>query len=84
MASQALSVIAHEQEDLYYTDPANCKVQAIPVEMNTRFRQNFSNLATGSSTFLIPPGNGLRCPVIVLGYNASSINTNTGARVLPR
>lgn len=52
MSSQALSVVAHEVEDTYYTDPANCKVQAIPVEMNTRFRQDFSNKGTGSSTFL--------------------------------
>jgi hypothetical protein len=84
MSSQALSIVAHEVEDLYYTDPANCKVQAIPVEMNTRFRQDFSNKGTGSSTFLIPPGNGLRCPVIVLGYNASTLAGQTGKVALPR
>lgn len=84
MSSQALSVVAHEVEDLYYTDPANCKVQAIPVEMNTRFRQDFSNKGTGSSTFIIPPGNGLRCPVIVLGYKASTLAGNTGLNALPR
>ena len=43
------------REDLYYTDPDNCKVEAIPVEYNTRFSQNFTNLTSGSSTFIIPP-----------------------------
>lgn len=42
-------------EDLYYTDPDNCKVEAIPVEYNTRFTQEFSNKGSGTSTFIIPP-----------------------------
>ena len=42
-------------EDLYYIDSTNCKVEAIPVEYNTRFSQNLTNLASGSSTFIIPP-----------------------------
>lgn len=44
-----------KREDLYYTDPENCKVEAIPVEYNTRFSQNLTNLSSGSSTFIIPP-----------------------------
>jgi hypothetical protein len=59
-------------EDLYYTDPDNCKVEAIPVEYNTRFTQDFSNKSSGSSTFIIPPGNGLKHVVIVLGFNATA------------
>lgn len=43
-----------EQEDLYYSDPANCKKQAIPVEYNTRFTQEFSNKTAGTSVFIIP------------------------------
>lgn len=73
-----------EQEDLYYSDPANCKKQAIPVEYNTRFVQEFSNKTAGTSVFTIPPGNGIRHIVAVLGYDAASINTQEGKFVLPR
>jgi hypothetical protein len=69
-------------EDLYYTDPDNCKVESIPLEYNTRFQQNLSNLSSGTSVFTIPPGNGLKHVVVVLGYNASSINTQTGENAL--
>jgi len=72
-----------KSEDLYYIDPDNCKVESIPVEYNTRFSQDFSNKSSGSSTFIIPPGNGLKHVVIALGYNASSINTQIGENVLP-
>lgn len=44
-----------EREDLYYTDPANCKVESIPVEYNTRYSQDFSNKSSGTSVFIIPP-----------------------------
>lgn len=59
-----------EHEDIYYSDPQNTKIQAIPVEYNTRFQQDLANKGAGTSVFLIPPGNGLRHIVIVLGYNA--------------
>jgi hypothetical protein len=70
-------------EDLYYTDPDNCKIEAIPVEYNTRFTQAFSNPGSGTSTFIIPPGNGLKHIVIQLGYNAASLATQTGNNALP-
>jgi hypothetical protein len=60
-----------KREDLYYTDPDNCKVESIPVEYNTRFSQDFSNKLSGSSTFIIPPGNGLKHVVICLQYSAN-------------
>jgi len=65
-----------KREDLYYTDPDNCKVESIPVEYNTRFSQDFSNKLSGSSTFIIPPGNGLKHVVICLQYapNRADIN----------
>jgi hypothetical protein len=69
-------------EDLYYTDPDNCKVESIPLEYNTRFQQNLSNLSSGTSVFTIPPGNGLKHVVVVLGYNASTINTQIGENAL--
>ena len=82
-SSQALARIG-APIDLYYADAENAKVQAIPVEYNTRFSQDFSNKAGGVSVFLIPPGNGLRHVVIALGYRAATINTQTGSRALPR
>lgn len=83
MSSQALARIGSPL-DLYYSDAENAKVQAIKVEYNTRFSQDFSNKGAGTSVFLIPPGNGLRHVVIAIGYNASSINTQTGSRALAR
>jgi hypothetical protein len=70
-------------EDLYYTDPDNCKVESIPVEYNTRFTQNFSNPNSGSSTFIIPPGNGLKHVVICLGYDAATLANVTSDNALP-
>jgi hypothetical protein len=72
-------------EDLYYTDPDNCKVEAIPVEYNTRFTQSFSSPQGGTSTFIIPPGNGLKHIVIALGYNAGGVlAAQTGNNALPQ
>lgn len=62
-----------EHEDIYYSDPANTKIQAIPVEYNTRYQQDLANKSAGTSVFLIPPGNGLRHVVVVLGYNAGTL-----------
>jgi hypothetical protein len=82
-SSQALARIG-APIDLYYADAENAKVQAIPVEYNTRYSQEFSNKSGGVSVFLIPPGNGLRHVVIAIGYRAATINTQTGSRALPR
>lgn len=65
-----------KREDLYYTDPDNCKVESIPVEYNTRFSQDFANKLSGSSTFIIPPGNGLKHVVICLQYAANRADIN--------
>jgi hypothetical protein len=66
-----------KREDLYYTDPDNCKVESIPVEYNTRFSQDFSNKLSGSSTFIIPPGNGLKHVVVCLQYAAGNASVGT-------
>lgn len=73
-------------EDLYYTDPANCKVESIPVEYNTRFTQDFSNKSAGSSTFIVPPGNGLKHVVICLGYASTNaaVRAQTGENPLAK
>jgi hypothetical protein len=86
MATQSSGAFSDlgKHEDLYYTDPDNCKVESIPLEYNTRFSQDFSNKSSGTSVFIIPPGNGLKHVVITLGYRASSINNQTGEYALPR
>lgn len=85
MSSHALLRVG-EDVDLFYTDPKNCEKQAIPVEYNTRFTQAFSNLGQGVSVFTIPPGNGLRHILIVVGYSAAALAAagNTGLVGLPR
>jgi hypothetical protein len=60
------------RQDLYYTDPDNCKVESIPVEYNTRFSQDFANKTSGSSTFIIPPGNALKHVIVCLQYLAGN------------
>jgi len=71
-------------EDLYYADEDNTKVESVPVSYNTRYTQNMNNLSAGTNVFTIPPGNGLKHVVIVLGYNAATINGQLGAQALPR
>lgn len=77
--------------DMYYTDEENCKKQSIPVEYDTRYRQDFSNKASGVSVLTIPPNQGVRHCLIVLGYQAAAtpntpgnINSQTGSRALER
>lgn len=79
MSAQAL-VRVGESEDLYYADHENCKKQSIPVEYNTRFTQELSNKAQGTSVFTIPPGNGVRHILLVIGYSPAAL-TNNGAFV---
>ena len=83
MSSHALLRVG-EEVDLYYTDPKNCEKQSIPVEYNTRFTQAFSNLGQGVSVYTIPPGNGIRHVLIVVGYSAAALAGNTGGAALPR
>jgi len=86
MSTQSSGAFADlgKHEDLYYTDPDNCKVESIPLEYNTRFSQDFSNKSSGTSVFIIPPGNGLKHVVITLGYRAATINNQTVQYALPR
>ena len=83
MSSHALLRVG-EDLDLYYTDPRNCDTQSIPVEVNTRFTQAFSNLGQGVSVYTIPPGNGIRHVLVVVGYSAAALAGNTGGAALPR
>ncbi len=82
-SSQALLRIG-SMLDLYYTDDENARKQSIPVEYDTRYTQDFSNKGSGVSVLTIPPNQGVRHCLIVLGYNAASINNQTGSRCLER
>lgn len=84
MASQSTGAFTDlgKREDLYYTDPDNCKVESIPVEYNTRFSTDFTSKSAGTSVFIIPPGNGLKHVLIVLGYNSTSIIGQSGENAL--
>lgn len=49
-----------EPMDLYYYDGETSRKQAFPTTVNTKFVQNFQSPAGGSSTFTIPPSNGIQ------------------------
>ncbi len=73
-----------EVRNLYYAEANNQLVQKIPVEYDTRFKSDFSNKSSGVSVFTIPPNMGVRHVLIVVGYNAATINGQLGARALER
>jgi hypothetical protein len=82
-SAQALLRVG-EPLDMYYVEGDNARKQSIPVEYDTRYVQAFSNPASGVSVLTIPPNQGVRHCLIVLGYKAASINTQTGSRCLER
>ena len=79
-SSQAL-VRVGEPLDMYYTDHENAKKQAIPVEYDTRYTQAFSNPNAGVSVFTLPPNQGVRHVVVVLGYSAAQVTAATAGGV---
>jgi len=84
MSSAHALVHVGEPRDLYYTDEKNCLKQSVPVDYNTRYSQNFTQTGAGTSVFTIPPNQGVRHCVIVLGYNAGTLSTQNGAYALER
>jgi hypothetical protein len=68
-----------KMQDLYYIDEDEARKQAFPCIANTRYLQQFSNLSSGSSTFLIPPANGVQHVCIVLKYSAAQLGTMSTA-----
>lgn len=71
-----------KMQDLYYIDEDEARKQAFPCIANTRYLQQFSNLSSGSSTFLIPPANGVQHICIVLKYSAAQLQAmSTGGTV---
>jgi hypothetical protein len=61
----------------------NNLIQSTPITYNTRLTQNFTSLGAGSSSFLIPANAGLKCPVLVFGYDAGALAAQTGVNALP-
>jgi len=84
MSSAHALVHIGEPHDLYYQDEKNAMKQAIPVSYNTRYTQEFSNKGSGTSVFVIPPNQGCKHALIVVGYNASSLSALTGSAALER
>ncbi len=77
MSAQAL-VRVGEPLDLYYCDKDNAKKQAIPVSYDTRYSQTLTNLASGVSVLTIPPNQGVRHCIAVVGYSAAALAGQTG------
>ena len=74
--------------DIYYSTKENNLIQSIPMTYNTRLTQDFTSLGAGSSSFLIPANAGLKCPVLVFGYDAGALAAGgvapqTGSNALP-
>jgi len=84
MSSAHALVHIGEPHDLYYTDERNAMKQSIPVDYNTRYSQEFSNKASGVSVLVIPPNQGVRHALIVLGYSAASLASANGSFALER
>ena len=76
------SVRPGEELDLYYYDADTSKKQAFPTTFDTRFIQNFQNTTGGSSTFTIPPANGITD--ILLNFAFYNSGASPGAIALPR
>jgi hypothetical protein len=87
MSASAELMRISSARDLYYSDAANSLAQSIPVEYNTRFRQNFATLGAGQQNCFIPPNSGVKHVVLVLGFDPlanPAFAAQTGVNALPR
>lgn len=57
----------------YYPDPETASKQCFRTTQNTRYVQQFANLTGGSSTFTIPPVNGIQDIVLTLELPVSGV-----------
>jgi hypothetical protein len=73
-----------EMIDMYYSSDQTSRKQAFPVLMNTRFTQDFTNKSSGSSTFIIPPQNGVNQVAVVFGLNGGLTTSTSAGLALPR
>ena len=83
MSAQALLRVG-DPHNMYYADSDNCKKQAINVEYNTRFKQDLANKSQGTSVITVNPNQGYTHFLLVLGWNASSINNQNGQTALKK
>jgi hypothetical protein len=72
-ASLALDAVKSGAVDLYYAEPSNSLAQDVPVLTDSRFVQNFQNLASGTQVFTIPPGQGITNVILCAGYSAATL-----------
>jgi hypothetical protein len=70
--------------DLYYMDEETALKQAIPTLVNTRFKQDFTNKSQGSSTFIIPPQNGVNQVIAVFKWAGKAQIEDCSGLALPR
>ena len=69
-------------EDLYYYDGETARKQCFPTTQNTKYVQQFANLAGGSSVFTIPPNCGIQD--VVIEFKMPTLGTATTGLALPR
>jgi hypothetical protein len=74
MSTQDL-VEAGVKTDFYYVDASETEIQAIPTVMNTKYRQNFSTLSSGTNTFTFPATQGLNGIMLVMQLPAIAVST---------
>ena len=70
--------------DLYYMDEDTSFKQAIPTLVNNRFKQDFTNKSQGSSTFIIPPQNGVNQVICVFKWAGKQSINDCSSLALPR
>lgn len=70
--------------DIYYYDADTSKKQAFATTQNTKYVQTFANLAGGTSTFTIPPNNGIQDIIIKLTTTAVTAGVDCSGLALPR
>ena len=67
--------------DLYYPDPETAEKQCFRTIQNTRYVQQFANLTGGSSTFTIPPNNGIQDIVLIFELPAIAAPGNSSLAI---
>jgi len=62
----------------YYPDPMTAEKACFRTSINTRFQQALTNLSGGTSTFTIPPNNGIQDIVVSMQIAAIAAPANDG------
>jgi hypothetical protein len=67
--------------DLYYPDPVTAEKACYRTIVNTRFSQQLNSLSGGTSTFVIPPNNGIQDIVLVMELGDLTVGQANGLGV---